>query len=125
MSMYVFFKHLHVTMVFLTIISFFFRGIGHLFNQAWVNRKPVKILPHVIDTILIVSAIATVLVAGFKFTETWILVKIIGLFLYVYLGLMAFRFAKTRMQKAIYWLLALALIFYLAAVAGMKSPIFF
>lgn len=108
---------IHQISVILSIIGFFARGIGHIFDQAWVQRKPVKILPHIIDTALLVSAIVLLAIGPWSILEGWIQVKILGLILYIVLGLMAFRFAKNRIQKAVYWLLALAVIFYIVAVA--------
>lgn len=111
---------LHKVAVLLSIVGFFGRGIGHIFNQNWVNKKPVKILPHVVDTLLILSAVGIVLVTGFSFSDPWIVAKILGLIAYIGLGLMAFRFAKTRGQKGLYWLLALIVLFYIVAVAVHK-----
>ncbi|HEY9017902.1 SirB2 family protein [Thiomicrospira sp.] len=111
---------LHKVAVLLSIVGFFGRGIGHIFNQGWVSKKPVKILPHIVDTLLLVSAIGIVMVTDFSFTDPWIVAKILGLVAYIGLGLMAFRFAKTRAQKAIYWLVALVVLFYIVAVAVHK-----
>lgn len=111
---------LHKTTVLLSIVGFFARGIGHLFNQGWVTKKPAKIVPHVIDTLLLVSAISLVAMGTFSFTDSWIVAKIIGLIGYILFGLMAFRFAKTRVQKALYWLIALVIVFYIVAVAVHK-----
>lgn len=118
--MYLSLLMLHKTTVLLSIVGFFARGIGHIFDQAWVKKKPVKILPHIIDTLLLVSAFALVFVTAFSFSDGWIIAKIVGLIAYIGLGLMAFRFAKTRTQKAIYWLLALIVVFYVVAVAVHK-----
>ncbi len=119
--MYLSLLMLHKITVLLSIVGFFARGVGHIFNQAWINKKPVKILPHVIDTLLLVSAISLVAVSAFSFTDGWIVAKILGLIAYIGLGLMAFRFAKTRTQKALYWLLALVVVFYIVAVAVHKT----
>ncbi|WFE69346.1 SirB2 family protein [Thiomicrospira sp. R3] len=112
---------LHKVAVLLSIIGFFGRGIGHIFQQNWVSKKPVKILPHIVDTLLIVSAVAVVVMTGFSFSDPWILAKVLGLIVYIGLGLMAFRFAKTRGAKALYWVLALGVLFYLVAVAVHKQ----
>lgn len=112
---------LHKMAVLISIIGFFGRGVGHIFDQAWVSKKPVKIIPHIVDTLLIISAVAVVLMTGFSFSDPWILAKTIGLLLYIGLGLMAFKFAKTRGLKAVYWLLALLVLFYLVAVAMHKQ----
>jgi uncharacterized membrane protein SirB2 len=54
-------------------------------------------------------------------SDPWILAKVLGLVAYIALGLMAFRFAKKRAQKAIYWLMALTVVFYMVAVAVHKQ----
>ena len=108
---------IHQISVILSIIGFFARGIGHIFDKGWVTKKPAKILPHIIDTALLVSAIILLVIGPWSISEGWVQAKILGLVLYIFLGLMAFRFAKNRLQKAIYWLLALIVIFYLVAVA--------
>lgn len=119
--MYLSLLMLHKVTVLLSIVGFFARGVGHIFNQSWINKKPVKILPHMIDTLLLVSAISLVAVSAFSFSDGWIVAKILGLIAYIGLGLMAFRFAKTRAQKALYWLLALIVVFYVVAVAVHKT----
>ncbi|BBP45803.1 SirB family protein [Thiosulfatimonas sediminis] len=108
---------IHQVSVILSILGFFARGIGHIFEKPWVKLKPVKILPHIIDTALLVSALVLLIIGPWSINEGWIQIKILGLVLYIVLGLMAFRFAKNRIQKAIYWLLALVVIFYVVAVA--------
>lgn len=112
---------LHKTTALLSILGFFARGIGHIFNQGWVQKKPAKILPHVIDTLLLVSAVTVVFMTAYSFTDGWIAAKILGLVAYIGLGLMAFRFAKNRAQKVVYWLIALAVLFYIVAVAVNKT----
>ncbi len=112
---------LHKAAVLVSIIGFFARGIGHIFQHNWITKKPVKIVPHIVDTLLIVSAVAVVAMTGFSFSDPWIVAKILGLIAYIGLGLMAFRFAKTRGAKALYWLLALVVLFYLVAVAVHKQ----
>lgn len=120
--MYIALLFVHKITVVLSIIGFVARGWGHIFGKNWVSKKLVKIAPHIVDTLLIVSAISLVFVTGFKFTDTWIIAKILGLIGYIVLGLMAFRFAKDRLSKAIYWLAALIVIFYVVAVAMHKTP---
>ena len=110
----------HKFTVLLSIDGFFARGIGHMFNQGWVTQKPAKIVPHVVDTLLLFSAISLVAMGSFSFTDGWIVAKIIGLIAYIGLGVLAFRIAKTRVQKALYWLMALGVVFYIVAVAVHK-----
>lgn len=116
---------LHALFAVISGVSFFVRGIGHLRQQAWVQNKVVRIVPHVIDTGLLVTAIALLITLDISPLTDWVLAKIIALVLYVFLGVMAFRIAKTVQTKAFYWGSALAVFAYMFAVAKAHSPLFF
>ncbi len=111
------FVKLHVLFVLLSGFGFFMRGIGHIRGDLWVQKKTIRILPHIIDTGLLLSAIALLVVTNTSPLTDWVLAKIIALIVYIFLGVMAFRIAKTRGRKAIYWLLALLVFAYMFAVA--------
>jgi uncharacterized membrane protein SirB2 len=107
----------HALFALLSGFGFFMRGIGHLRAEAWVQRKWVRILPHIIDTGLLVSAISLLVVLDISPMTDWVLAKIVALLAYIFLGVMAFRIAKTRARKAVFWLLAMGVFAYMLAVA--------
>lgn len=108
---------LHVLFVLLSGFSFFMRGIGHLRGESWVQKKSVRILPHVIDTGLLVTAITLLVTLEISPLTDWVLAKIVALLCYIFLGVMAFRVAKTQLRKVVFWLLALVVFAYMFAVA--------
>lgn len=108
---------IHALLAILSGAGFLVRGIGHIRGQSWVGLKWVRILPHVIDTGLLLSAIALLVVLDISPMTDWVLAKILALALYVFLGVMAFRVAKTSVRKALFWLLALGVFAYMLAVA--------
>lgn len=112
---------LHKLAVLTSIAVFFVRGLGVIYDREWVKRKPVKVVPHIIDTLLIASAIGIVIVTPFAFSDPWILVKLIGVFVYVGLSVAVFKIAKSRVQRALFWVLNLAVLFFLVAVAVEKQ----
>ncbi|AHF02038.1 invasion protein [Thiomicrospira aerophila AL3] len=112
---------LHKIAVLTSISVFFIRGLGVIYNREWVTRKPVKIVPHVIDTVLILSAVGIVLVTPFAFSDPWILMKTFGVLVYVALSVVVFKVAKSRAQRALFWVLNLAVLFFLVAVAVEKQ----
>ena len=63
MDSYLIFKHLHLTMVVLSGLFFVLRGGWLLQSSPQLQAKWVKISPHVIDTLLLLSAIAMLLVS--------------------------------------------------------------
>lgn len=81
-----------------------------------------KVLPHVIDTILLASAIGLVLVTKqYPGYEMWLNAKIVALLLYIVLGLIAFRFARNRGQIAVAWILGQLMVTYIILVALTRS----
>ncbi|NOY17379.1 MAG: SirB2 family protein [Gammaproteobacteria bacterium] len=115
---------LHVTTVLLSISGFIFRGILHLRDSDLLNRKWLKISPHVNDTLLIISAIILVQQAGLNvLTTPWLQAKIVGLILYIALGMTAFRFAKTKKVRLLAWIGAIIVFSYIVAVAVSKNPL--
>ncbi|MFO1391516.1 MAG: SirB2 family protein [Agitococcus sp.] len=120
MDSYVIFKHVHMTAVALSGLLFMVRGLWLLQGSTQLQAKWVKITPHVIDTLLLVSAIA-MLVVSQQF-PAWVHVKITLLIVYIGLGLMAFKKAKTQGQKLTFLLAAMAVYMFLISVALTKSP---
>lgn len=116
----------HVTSALLSISGFIFRGILRFSGSDLVNRKWLKIAPHIIDTVLIVSAIMLYLRSGLELLSTpWLMAKIIALLLYIALGLIAFRFGKTRTIRFVAWLEANLVFAYIIGVAITKNPLVF
>ena len=64
-EVYLALKHLHRTCAVLSIVGFALRWAAVLAGQAWVRRRPAKTLPHVVDTLLLLSALALAFAAGF------------------------------------------------------------
>ena len=114
-------KHIHMTAVALSGLLMALRGVWLLLESPQLQAKWVKILPHIIDTILLVSAVA-LLVVGQQFPG-WVHVKIALVLVYIGLGVMAFRKAKTLRQKAGFLLAALAVYGFIISVALYKSPL--
>ncbi len=85
-------KLIHFIFVISSFISFVSRmGISAL-KPDWLQNKTLKIAPHVIDTILLVSGVYLVFQGDWLAGEFgWILSKFILLLIYVAFGVMAMR----------------------------------
>lgn len=120
-------KLIHVTCAAISICGFFYRGVLKLYTPQRLQAKWLKITPHVVDTILLVSAITLMVQqALYPTTQPWLLTKIIFLVLYIAFGLFALRFAKTRAQVFIGFILAIASFGYIVAAAMTRQawPLF-
>ena len=112
---------IHALLALISGVSFLVRGIGHLRQQAWVTHKWARIVPHVVDTGLLLSAVMLLVTLEISPLTDWVLAKILALVLYVFLGVMAFRVAQTIRAKAIFWGLALIVFVYIYGVAITHS----
>ena len=107
----------------LSYILFSLRGIWMIQGSPILKLRWVKVLPHVIDTILLTSAITLVaMIQQYPGFNIWISAKIGALLLYILLGMVAFRFGKTQKIKTISWILAQIVFFYIVLVALTKNP---
>lgn len=116
-------KIVHVSAVILSFIGFFARGLLMTFDSALLNARWVRIAPHVIDTVLLASAIALAIqVQQYPFVHHWLTAKVIALLAYIVLGTIALRRGRTKPIKIAAWLLALLVFAYIVAVARTRSP---
>jgi uncharacterized membrane protein SirB2 len=65
----------------------------------------------------LLTAVSLLFVLEISPLTDWVIAKIIALVVYIFLGVMAFRVAKTVLRKAVFWLLALVVFVYMFAVA--------
>jgi uncharacterized membrane protein SirB2 len=116
-------RDLHITCVILSGTGFFLRGIWRLVDSPLVQRRWVKILPHLIDTVLLSSAIAlAVLSQQYPIEQAWLSAKVIGLLSYIGCGMAAFRFSRDKKMMAVFFVLALCSYAYIVSVALTRYP---
>ncbi|MEW5903357.1 MAG: SirB2 family protein [Pseudomonadota bacterium] len=117
-------KVIHLTAVVASFTLFFLRGIWLLRNSDIMRLRWVKIAPHSIDTVLLVSAVALAWQLGLSPADSpWLLAKIVALLLYIGLGMLAFRFARDARQRLIAWLAALLTFAYIVLTAITHDPL--
>lgn len=124
---YLLLKHLHVTCVALSGFGFGLRGIWMLRESPWLQRRWVRIAPHVIDSLLLASALSLAVISHqYPFAQGWLTAKLLGLLAYIGLGTMALKRGKTKGQRAVFFGLALLAFAYIVGVALSRNPrIFF
>lgn len=126
MSGYLALKHLHLTTVILSFALFALRGLWMLMDSPQLQRRWVRIAPHLIDTVLLASAIGLTLVPGqYPFVNGWLTAKVLALIVYIVLGGIALRRGPTRAIRATAWVAALATFGYIVSVALTRQPLGF
>jgi uncharacterized membrane protein SirB2 len=120
---YFFAKHLHIACVILSLGGFAARGALMLAGSPLLERKFVRIAPHVVDTLLLASAIwLTVLLRQYPFVNGWLTAKVVGLVAYIVLGAIALRRGKTKGVRIAAFVAAAATAFYIVSVALTHDP---
>lgn len=117
-------KTLHVICAATSYGLFFVRGIWSLHGSPMLGRIWVKVAPHLIDTLLLGSAIALAVKLHVSlFGAPWLVAKIIALLIYIVLGEIAIRYGKTPRVRLLAWLGAQSVFFCIAATAIAHDPL--
>jgi len=111
-------KYLHITSVALSGSFFLLRGLWMLRESDLLQQRWVKVLPHIIDTLLLGSALVMVLWSHqYPFVQPWLTAKVLALVVYIGLGTVALKRGKTRAARSSAFVAALATFVYIVAVA--------
>ncbi len=119
-------KLVHQTAVTLSLTGFFARGAGTLAGAGWVAGRAATALPHIVDSVLLLSALALAWMLRLTLGNApWLLAKVMGLVVYVGLGVIALRPGRPKAVRACAWVAALATAAWIVSVAITKSPLGF
>lgn len=123
---YTLLKLVHVSSVIVSYLLFLTRGIWMVRASVRLQQRWVKIMPHVIDTVLLTSAVMlAILIKQNPLEDSWLTAKVTGLLFYIGLGMIALRFGKGRALKVGAWIMAQLVFFYIVLVALTKNPAVF
>lgn len=114
------FKHIHMTSAVLSILFFVIRAYWSVSGSAMLQKRVVKIVPHIIDTILLVFGV--ILASMIGAAQPWILAKIVALILYIGVGTIAIKRGKTPKTRAIAAVVAVIIFMYIVGVAIRHNP---
>jgi len=117
-------KHLHMTLAVISGAFFAFRWGLSCLQSRRLHARWIRVLPHVIDSLLLVMAIyLCVLIQQYPLTHSWLTAKVFGLLLYIGLGTVAIK--RGRQVAIRFWAgtLALLVFVYIFGVAHTHSPL--
>jgi uncharacterized membrane protein SirB2 len=123
MNWYLTAKFLHVTCVILSIAGFVARFVLTARGSHLMGHGFTRVAPHINDTVLLAAAVAMLGIAGIDPLHVpWLSAKIVGLLLYILLGAVALRRARTTLGRNLAFAAAVLSYAYLVSVALLKSP---
>ena len=121
-ALYLAIKSVHVGCAALSIIGFAVRGGLMLADSPLLQRRFTRIAPHVVDTLLLLSAIWLAWMLGqVPFVHGWLTAKVLALIAYIVLGVVALR-GPTKAVRAMAFAAALLTAGYIVAVAVTRDP---
>jgi uncharacterized membrane protein SirB2 len=123
---YLLLKYSHMTLAALSGALFLLRGLWMLADSPRLRQAWVRSTPHLVDSLLLATAIALAWWSGQSpLTNAWLTAKVGALIAYILLGSVALKYGKTRPIRGAAFAGALACFGYIVATAVTKNPLFF
>lgn len=121
---YLLLKHLHVTCVVLSGAGFALRAYWMLAGSPLLLHRLTRSLPHLVDTLLLGSALLMAWMSGqYPFVHGWLTAKVLGLLAYIGFGMMALKRGQTRAVRLRFVVLAVLAYTYIVSVALSRNPL--
>ena len=87
-------------------------------GSTMLHQRWVRVMPHVVDTVLLASALTLVVWSRqIPFQQAWLGAKVLALFAYIVLGSIALKRGKTPQKRVLAFVAALLVFGYIVAVA--------
>jgi uncharacterized membrane protein SirB2 len=117
-------RHIHLAAVGLSLGLFAARGLGVLLRRPWPLRPAVRMASVLIDTVLLAAGVSLWIALQLNpwSRDTWLGLKLVLLLLYIALGSLALKRARTPAARAVFYGLALACAAYMVGVALAHHP---
>lgn len=115
-------KYLHISCVVLSGAGFVLRGVWMIRGSPLLARHWVRVVPHIVDSVLLASALAmAVTSAQYPLIHGWLTAKVAGLVAYIVLGTIALKRGRTYSIRVAAFGAALLVFIYIVAVAFTKE----
>jgi uncharacterized membrane protein SirB2 len=116
-------KHIHLGCAALSLGLFMLRGAWMFSGSPLLDSRFARVVPHVIDTMLLASAIGLMLVIRqYPIVQGWLTAKVVGLLVYIVLGTIALKRGRTRLQRSVAFFAALAVFAWIVLTARHHAP---
>jgi len=117
-------KYLHVICVVLSITGYLVRGVWMLLESPRLQKKWVKIVPHIIDTLLLGAGIGLAIrIRQYPFVQGWLTAKVLALVAYIVIGAIGLKYGQTRKIRIAAWLAAIVIFGYIVLVALTRQAL--
>jgi uncharacterized membrane protein SirB2 len=118
-------KHTHLLSIVLSLSLFVIRFFWVMRGSEMLNKKWVKVTPHVVDTVLLTTGIGLIFVTGFvPFTPSgaWMTEKLTCVLAYIALGFVTLHYSRGKLFRTFAFFGALGWAYAAANLALTKVP---
>lgn len=123
--MYMALKHSHMLFAMLSVLLLVVRFALLTKGSALLQTKFLKIVPHVVDTLLLLSAVSLMMtLSQYPISTPWLTDKVVGVAAYILMGVVALK-GRTPMLRILAFLGALGWLSLVVRVAITKTPVLF
>ncbi|WP_034296055.1 SirB2 family protein [Herbaspirillum sp. RV1423] len=117
-------KHFHLACAASSGSLFLLRGYWMLRNSTRLQQRWVRIVPHVVDTMLLASAAVLAVWSGqYPIMQGWLTAKVVALIFYIVLGTIALKRGKTRAIRIAAFFTAVLIFAYIGSVAITRQAL--
>ncbi|HEY8538957.1 MAG TPA: SirB2 family protein [Steroidobacteraceae bacterium] len=123
-ELYPHFRLIHIAAVIASGSLFFVRGLAVNLGAQWAMIAPLRYLSYAIDTVLLAAAIMlAVILHQYPFVHGWLTTKVLLLVVYIVLGSLGLKRARTKRMRWIAFVAALLVFGYIVSVARAHHPL--
>jgi uncharacterized membrane protein SirB2 len=120
--MYPLIKHVHLICVAMTFVLFTLRFAWMTMDSPMLQRRWVRVLPHVNDTLLLLAGLSlAVLSSQYPFAQDWLTAKLVALLVYILLGTVALKRGRSKRVRLLAGTAAFLVFVYMLQVAVHRS----
>jgi len=115
-------KTLHIGCAAISVAGFVLRGGWMLASSPLLQARLTRVAPHVVDALLLATGVALAFrAAQYPFVHGWLTAKIVGIVVYIGLGMVALRRGRTRGTRLAAFAAAILTFGYIVGVALTRS----
>jgi len=119
-------KLFHISTVFISFLFFTTRFYWMIAKPSLLKAPWVKIFPHVVDSLLLISAIVlTIQISQYPFVDAWLTSKVLALLAYIIIGNIALKRGKSKPIRIVAGIISILIFLFMISVATTKDALGF
>jgi len=115
-------KYIHILSIAASFALLFIRGVWLLQSYPPAQERWVKILPHIVDAVLLLSALGMLYVHAASGKGDWMSAKLVLIVIYVTALVFLAKIARNLVQKLAAWLVASLVFLFITSISVLHDP---